>query len=266
MHNLFRSIVAVFVRDEQAFFTSTDIQRLKIDTILTSGHLIPPRELKQLALEHHHTQISISCSANIDRNFFAEFFSLFSLEEDRKVDGLIFELRVKAPEFWQAKMRFLMSGTQEKALEEWLQKKNFAVRKKKLVSHFCLPERGGEVWRRCHEGLQDKHGMVPIGAAMQTMMEFPSLSEDPCKYAYKSFDIPPNCAVLSTIDCFAFPPPPVSPPVIGIILNAMEEVIGNDSMTTYQAFMKDTISLREMDSIDLPAVILSAVLQNYTPP
>ena len=60
--------------------------------------------------------------------------------------------------------------------------------------------------------------------------------------------------------------PPVSPLVIGIILNAMEEVIGNDSMTTYQAFMKDTISLREMDTIDLPAVILSAVLQNYTPP
>ena len=54
--------------------------------------------------------------------------------------------------------------------------------------------------------------------------------------------------------------------VIDIILNAMEEVIGNDSMTTYQAFIKDTISLREMDNIDLPSVILSAVLQNYTPP
>ena len=180
--------------------------------------------------------------------------------------GLIFEVRIKAPDFWQTKMRFLMNKNQEKALEDWLMKKNFSVRKKKLVSHFSLPEQGGPVWRRCHGGLQKKHSMVPIGPAMQTMMDFPNLSQDPCKYAYKTFDIPPNCAVLSTIDCFAFPPPQVSPLVIDIILNAMEEVIGNDSMTTYQAFIKDTISLREMDNIDLPSVILSAVLQNYTPP
>ena len=56
---------------------------------------------------------------------------------------------------------------------------------------------------------------------------------------------------------------PVSPVVIDIILNAMEEVTGNDSMTTYQAFVQDTISFRDMD---LPAVILAALSQNYTPP
>ena len=105
--------------------------------------------------------------------------------------------------------------------------------------------------------------MVPIGSAMKTMTEFPCLTKEPFKFAYKRFDIPPHCAVLDTIDCLAFPPMPVSPVVIDIILNAMEEVTGNDSMTTYQAFVQDTISFRDMD---LPAVILSALSQNYTPP
>lgn len=220
-------------------------------------------ENTQQSVEHDHTQISISCSANMDRSFFPDFFSLFSLEENSKVGGLIFEVRIKAPEFWQTKMRFLMSATQENALQDWLEEKNFVVKKKKMVSHFCLPERVGDAWKRCNEGLQDKHGMVPIGSAMKTMTEFPCLTKEPFKFAYKRFDIPPHCAVLDTIDCLAFPPMPVSPVVIDIILNAMEEVTGNDSMTTYQAFVQDTISFRDMD---LPAVILSALSQNYTPP
>ena len=77
----------------------------------------------------------------MDRSFFPDFFSLFSLEENSKVGGLIFEVRIKAPEFWQTKMRFLMSATQENALQDWLEEKNFVVKKKKMVSHFCLPER-----------------------------------------------------------------------------------------------------------------------------
>ena len=93
----------------------------------------------------------------MERNFFTDFFSLFSLEENRRVGGLIFEVRIKAPDFWQTKMRFLMNKNQEKALEDWLMKKNFSVRKKKLVLHFSLPEQGGPVWRRCHGGLQKKH-------------------------------------------------------------------------------------------------------------
>ena len=156
--------MAVFVRDEGEFLTSPDVQRFNIGTILTSGDLVPDSiQVQDNVVLHDHRKLSISVDPDICLSLLPDFFSCFQSDNEVKPSGLVFEVKVKSPLYWQTKIRFLMDKNQEEELERWLNDGHFVVRKKDCIGRFCLPDMGGSCLGTGKGGFQlsawhDYHG------------------------------------------------------------------------------------------------------------
>ena len=100
--------MAVYVSDERAFMASDDIQRLNIGTFLTQASLMP-QTIKPLTntAEHNFTSVSISVTPEDCLSFINEFFCKFSPTNSDVLSGdLLLEIRVKAENYWQTKVKF----------------------------------------------------------------------------------------------------------------------------------------------------------------
>ena len=259
--------MCVYVRDEAAFFDSSDIQQLNIGTILTPGHLIPDEIQLNTnnELVHNYVQLTVSVSPEMCTVLMSNLFPLLLPEKpDGGSDGgLILEIRVKAKEYWQTKLTFLLNSSQQTNLQNWLISQQCLVREKKCVAHYCLPDKHGPAWQRARDGLCAKRGMVYMDEAIKSMLEPPCLRKDAYRFAFQSYNVQADCCVPKTIETFSFPLPNANPIVVEMILCAMSQTESSNSASTYQVYIKETKTLRDNDSHDLPATLLSALSQ-YT--
>ena len=261
--------MCVYAKDEAAFFDSSDIQQLNIGSILTPGHLIPDdiQPSTNNELLHNYVQLTVSVSPEMCKDLMSNLFPLLLPEKrDGGSDGgLILEIRVKATEYWQSKLRFLLNSSQEITVQNWLISQQCVVRKKNCVGHYCLPDKHGPAWERARDGLCAKRGMVHMDEAIKTMLEPPCLQKDAYRFAFKSYNVRAECCVPQTIETLAFPLPTANPIVMEMILCAMSQTESSTSASTYQMYIKETKTLRDNASYDLPATLLSSLSQYYTP-
>ena len=89
LHNMSRKIVAAFAVDQTAFFSSSDIQYLRIGTILKAGLLLPPSLDPAATVEHTFNLMSVSCSPQRGLEVARNFLSLFSAQTGGQ-GGLVF--------------------------------------------------------------------------------------------------------------------------------------------------------------------------------
>ena len=252
---IFRPIIAVFVRDEGEFFTSTDVQRLNIGVMLTPGDLVPDK-----VVLHDHRKLSISINPETCLQLLPEFFSSFQSDTPEDAQGLVFEIWVKNPEYWQTKIKFLLDKSQVDDLEKWLAASgHFSVRKEDCVKKFCLPDKEGPAWKRMKEGFSDQRGMIFMDQVKKEFCDLPSLEHSLHKFAFSSFDVPTDCQVPNTLEIFGFPLPPANQLVIEMVLNAMMQT------TDYQEYVKDSKVFRDIEPSDLPCTMLSSLSQSFTP-
>ena len=99
--------------------------------------------------------------------------------------------------------------------------------------------------------------------AIKTMLEPPCLEKDAYRFAFQSYNVQADCCVPQTIEIFSFPLPNANPIVVEMVLCAMIQTESSNSASTYQVYIKETKTLRDNDSHDLPATLLSALSQ-YT--
>ena len=252
--------MAVFVRDEGDFLTSQDVQRFNIGTILTSGDLVPDSiQVQNNVVLHDHQRLSISIDPDICLSLLPDFFSCFQNDNEIKPHGLVFEVKVKNPLYWQTKIRFLMDRSQEKELEQWLNDGQFVVRKKDCIGRFCLPDMGGPAWARAKEAFSAQRGMTIMDPVKKDLTNLPSLEHNVLKFAFNAFNVPTDCQVHNTLETFGFPLPPANQLVIEMVLNAMKQ------LTDFQTYVKDTKTLRDIEPTDLPCTLLSGLSQCFTP-
>ena len=86
----FRRVYAAFALDQKNFFGSSDVQFLRIGTVIKGGILLPPTVDTP---ENNYNLFSISITPEMGQEFFEAFGSLFSPEDyaiSRGECGLIF--------------------------------------------------------------------------------------------------------------------------------------------------------------------------------
>ena len=77
--------MCVYVRDEAAFFDSSEIQQLNIGTIITPGHLIPSDiQLTGNVIVHNYVQLTVSVSPEMCKALMTNFLLLFQPSLPRK--------------------------------------------------------------------------------------------------------------------------------------------------------------------------------------
>ena len=104
--------------DQTTFFSSSDIQYLRIGTILKGGLLLPPSLDPATTVEHSYNLMSVSCSPQRGLEVARNFLSLFSAQTQGQ-GGLVFEVKFRAQQFWQMRIRFLINAESAEKLEEF---------------------------------------------------------------------------------------------------------------------------------------------------
>ena len=259
--------MAVYVSDERAFMASDDIQRLNIGTFLTQASLMP-QSIKPLTntAEHNFTSLSILVTPEDCLSFINEFFCKFSPTNSDVLSGdLLLEIRVKAENYWQTKVKFLMDKRQDDDLQSFFTGKGHFLRRRDCRASYCLPDFGGLAFIRAKKGIDDKRGMLCVNDSIKSMLDFPSLDTNSRQYSYQKFNIDPTSCVTQTIETIGVPFPSANEITLEMICNAMMQVKSNKSMTAYQCYIQETADLRDMKGYDLPATILSSVSSLDTP-
>ena len=259
--------MAVYVSDERAFMASDDIQRLNIGTFLTQASLMP-QTIKPLTntAEHNFTSVSISVTPEDCLSFINEFFCKFSPTNSDVLSGdLLLEIRVKAENYWQTKVKFLRDKRQDDDLQSFFTGKGHFLRRRDCRASYCLPDFGGLAFIRAKKGIDDKRGMLCVNDSIKSMLDFPSLDTNSRQYSYQKFNIDPTSCVTQTIETIGVPFPSANEITLEMICSAMMQVKSNKSMTAYQCYIQETADLRDMKGYDLPATILSSVSSLDTP-
>ena len=156
--------------DQTTFFSSSDIQYLRIGTILKGGLLLPPSLDPATTVEHSYNLMSVSCSPQRGLEVARNFLSLFSAQGQ---GGLVFEVKFRAQQFWQMRIRFLINAERAEKLEEFISRHNLAVKKKFHVEKITVPENNSEVWRRICHGVQQKRSFNIVSSHETDMMDIP---------------------------------------------------------------------------------------------
>ena len=111
----FRRVIAAFAKDQETFFSSTLIQRLKIQFVLTPGpgierHLCNGGSTGSV-ITIDRTLISVTCSPQVANNLIADFFLRFQNVSDIAGNNscLQFQVKARATAWWQTKFSFFLT-------------------------------------------------------------------------------------------------------------------------------------------------------------
>ena len=144
----FRRVYAAFALDQKNFFGSSDVQFLRIGTVIKGGILLPPTVDTP---ENNYNLFSISITPEMGQEFFEAFGSLFSPEDyaiSRGECGLIFEIKLRAPQYWQVKIRILLNAACRTKLEELILKRHLVANKRSCVEIISQPDKNDNSWKR----------------------------------------------------------------------------------------------------------------------
>ena len=248
----FRKVFAAFALDEKLFFSSWDIQRLRVSTVLRTGILLPPICPTNGSV-HSYLLLSISVTPQMGTDIMRDFLSTFSSHGHAALPveqgNMVFEVKVKSPEYWQVKFRFLINSGSQSLLEAFLINRQLTVKKDNVNEVINMPDRNGEVWRRIKHGVEEKEGLEKASRSVMDMTDLPCPHTEPHCYAAKSI-LGPMGVIL---DCVGLPRPIAALPSIELISGAMQQI------SNYQQFIKETRVQREMEGSDIHGVLISAL-------
>ena len=140
----FRKVYAAFALDQTNFFGSSDVQFLRVGTVVKGGILLPPTIDTP---EHNYNLFSISIAPEIGQDFFEAFGSVFTPEDyaiTRGESRLIFEVKLRAPQYWQMKIRILLNATCKNKLEDFTLGRNLVVKKRSCVEKINTPDKNDD--------------------------------------------------------------------------------------------------------------------------
>ena len=242
--------------DQTTFFSSSDIQYLRIGTILKGGLLLPPSLDPATTVEHSYNLMSVSCSPQRGLEVARNFLSLFSAQTQGQ-GGLVFEVKFRAQQFWQMRIRFLINAESAEKLEEFISSHNLAVKKKFHVEKITVPENNSEVWRRICHGVQQKRSFNIVSSHETDMMDIPCPFTRHSCYATNPVQAPTG--VLNTLEFVGFPRQQATLPSLELISGAMDQI------PNFQKFLNQTTFEREMEGQEMYGIIIAALAENYVP-
>ena len=109
---------AGFALDEHGFFSSPDIQLLRIGTIVRSGLLLPPHLDVYNTPEYQYNVFSVSIDLKEGFHLIQDFYNKVKTSPSKSGanNSLVFEVKLVRPDYWQVKVRFLMNNEDAAAL------------------------------------------------------------------------------------------------------------------------------------------------------
>ena len=251
----FRRVYAAFALDQKNFFGSSDVQFLRIGTVIKGGILLPPTVDTP---ENNYNLFSISITPEMGQEFFEAFGSLFSPEDyaiSRGECGLIFEIKLRAPQYWQVKIRILLNAACRTKLEELILKRHLVANKRSCVEIISQPDKNDNSWKRILHGVQEKKGLIT--SSFPSDKEYPCPLTKPLSYATTALQGPSG--VIDTLSCVGLPRQEATLLRLQLICAAMRQI------PDFQTFLKDTKWERGMEGDDLHGIIISALSQKYSP-
>lgn len=248
-----RKIFAAFAVDETSLFSSCDIQYLRIGTVLKGGILLPPSFYPSSASEHSYNLMSVACTPQRGLEVTRDFLSLFSTEASmpQGQGGLIFEIKFRAEQFWQIKVRFLLSAASAQQLDGFICSQHLSAKKEYHVEKITVPESTSEVWRRICHGLQEKRSLNIVSSHEKDMIDIPCPATKLSCYAATALQAPTG--ILNTLECVGFPRQQAVLPSLELISSAMEQI------PNFQKFLKETKFEREMEGQEMCGIMIAAV-------
>ena len=139
---IFRKVYAAFALNQKNFFGSSDVQLLRIGTVLKGGVLLSTASSNH---EHIFNIFSVSIVPEMGQDFLEAFGSVVTQEDyeiSREDCGLIFEIKLVASQFWQIKIRILLNSTSKNKLEELILGKHLVVKERSFVEKIDTNDKG----------------------------------------------------------------------------------------------------------------------------
>ena len=255
---------AAFASDEHGFFSSPDIQLLRIGTIVRPGILLPSK------FDIHNTQkceynvMSVSIDPKDGYHLIEDFYNKFdtNLTTIGPDKILVFEVNMVKPDYWQMKIRLLLDANHAAALEDLLEIKQLKLRRRTQVITPTLPSECSDTWQRLVYGMKDKRGLsISCPEAYASHDNSLVFCPDPTteQNCFAAAKLKGPFGVIETLDILGCPRQRVSLPGLQMICAAL---INTED---YKIFCEDTKSEREMGGNDISGIILSSIAQKFKP-
>ena len=252
---IFRKVYAAFALNQKNFFGSSDVQLLRIGTVLKGGVLLSTASSNH---EHIFNIFSVSIVPEMGQDFLEAFGSVVTQEDyeiSREDCGLIFEIKLVASQFWQIKIRILLNSASKNKLEELILGKHLVVKERSFVEKIIHLDTNDKNWMRILYGVQEKKGLSTSNSLSDK--EYPCPLTKPLCYSTSALQGPHG--VMDTLKCVGLPRQEATLLRLELIAAAMRQ------MPDFQTFLKDTKWERGMEPDDIHGILIFALSQNNAP-